>query len=100
MEWKDAKKQLEADRAVLLDIRSLPEHIEKRIPGSIHLNFFELDAVNARKTLGKQDKLVLVYCRNGLHSRPAADKLTAYGYHAVDMGGVDDYPWELEGTFI
>lgn len=98
MEWEDALIYLREHRAVLLDIRSMPEHRELRIPGSMHLNYFELNMQNARRVLGNPGPIVLVYCRNGVHSAPVVDKLHQYGYQAVDMGGIDGWPWKLEGT--
>lgn len=101
MEWEDARLYLRERQAVTLDIRSMPEYRERRIPGSLHLNYFELNQQTTRRVLGNPGPMmVLVYCRNGVHSRPVAEKLRQYGYHAYDMGGIDNWPWRLEGTLV
>lgn len=100
MEWEEARQRLDKRSAVALDIRTLSEHRERRIPGSLHLNYMELNQQTARRVLGRTGLLVLVYCRSGRHSSPVAEKLRRYGYNAIDMGSIDDWQWALEGTLV
>lgn len=99
MNWEDAIKYMQNHpETILLDVRPLPEHLEQRIPGSLHLNYLELTRQSAEQALGNTQAAVLVYCRTGLHSAPATDRLLVYGYNAIDAGSISDWPGELEGS--
>lgn len=107
MEWEEAKAYLaEHPEAILLDIRSLAEYRERRIPGSRHLSRFELTCGNAYRVLGPPPSrgavtsLVMVYCRTGLHSDAAVARLRQCGYKAINVGSIRDWQWELEGSLV
>ena len=41
------------------------------------------------------DAVLLIYCRTGVRSRQASDKLVEIGYQNVyDFGGIADWPYE------
>ncbi|OPZ88247.1 MAG: Thiosulfate sulfurtransferase PspE precursor [bacterium ADurb.Bin429] len=91
----EAKARLAADAAIrLVDVRTPEEYAEKRIPGSILLPDYELEAL-APALLPKKDATIFVYCRSGRRSREAALKLLALGYtHVYDLGGIISWPYE------
>lgn len=83
---------------IYLDIRSWQEHQERSIPGSLYLNYYELNYQRARQVLGQPDgRTVMVYCRSGAHSGPAVQRLRQYGYRAQDMGSLSDWEGPLVG---
>jgi len=81
---------------ILLDVRTMEEHQEGRIPGSILIPDFEIES-RAESELPDKDALILVYCRSGRRSQSAAIELVAMGYTNVyDFGGITDWPFEIE----
>jgi rhodanese-related sulfurtransferase len=68
----------------LIDVRGDDEHAAGHIPGDRHIRFDRLkDGV---ATLD-QSKPLLVYCRSGDRSGPAADALRASGFEAFNIDG-------------
>ena len=81
---------------ILLDVRTMEEYQENRIPGSILIPDFELSS-RAESELPDKNALILVYCRSGRRSEDAANELVAMGYTNVyDIGGILDWPFEIE----
>ena len=79
---------------IILDVRTVEEFTERRIPGAINI---------PNETIGKEeipelpdkDQLILVYCRSGNRSKQASEKLAASGYtNIVEFGGINDWPGE------
>jgi phage shock protein E len=91
----EAKKNLDKNPGiVLVDVRTAEEYNEIRIPGSILLPDYEIEAL-AASVLPDKDAEIYVYCRTGRRSMEAALKLISLGYTRVyDMGGIVE--WEYE----
>lgn len=79
---------------IILDVRTVAEYQEKRIPGAINI---------PNETIGDEEipelpdkgQLILVYCRSGNRSKQAASKLAALGYsNVVEFGGINSWPGE------
>ena len=87
-----AIRMLEEGKAVVLDVRTDMEYSEERIPGSIHLDWFEMTEDRVEKALPDREKTVLVVCRSGRRSAPAASRLEEYGYTVRDAGGLLEWP--------
>ena len=84
----------------LLDVRTLAEHMEGHIPGSLNINVKdEAGFPTAVDSLLNKDQGVAVYCRSGRRSRTAADILVKKGFkvYNLDKGILN---WMEEGREI
>ena len=93
----DAKGRLDTEKdIILLDVRTVEENEESRIPGSL---LIPLDGLVAKAPELLKDKAstIFVYCRSGNRSATAAKQLIGLGYTSVyDMGGIVNWPYETE----
>lgn len=96
---EDAKELLISDSsAILLDVRTIAENYELRIPGSTLIPLDTLEEQVESLLTDKQVKIV-VYCRSGNRSKEAIDILIGLGYKNVfDLGGIIDWPYETESN--
>ena len=83
----------------LLDVRTLAEHMEGHIPGSLNINVQDKDFSSCIDDLLDNKKEVAVYCRSGRRSRTAADILVKKGFkvYNLDKGILN---WMEEGRDI
>ena len=84
----------------LVDVRTLAEHMEGHIPGSININVKdEAGFPAAVDELLDKSREVAVYCRSGRRSRTAADILVKKGFkvYNLDKGILN---WIEEGREI
>ncbi len=84
----------------LVDVRTLAEHMEGHIPGSININVKdETGFPVAVDELLDKNREVAVYCRSGRRSRTAADILVKKGFkvYNLDKGILN---WIEEGREI
>lgn len=84
------------DGLVVLDVRTLPEHQEMRIAGSVLIDFYSPGFRGQLDTLDK-DVPYLVYCRSGNRSAEAVAMMRDLGFtevHELD-GGIAS--WAREG---
>ena len=84
----------------LVDVRTLAEHMEGHIPGSLNINVKdEAGFPNAVDSLLNKEQEVAVYCRSGRRSRTAADILVKKGFkvYNLDKGILN---WIEEGREI
>lgn len=91
----DVKTLLDDGTAfTLLDVRRPDEYAAGHIPSAVNLPNEEIGSTRP-DSLPKLDATLVVYCRTGVRSREAADKLLALGYTDVrDMGGIRDWPYD------
>ena len=76
----------------LVDVRTLAEHMEGHIPGSLNINVKDEQFSSCADDLLEKGKDVAVYCRSGRRSKLAAEKLCALGYtNVVEFGGINDW---------
>ena len=81
----DFESLIEAADVQRLDVRTLAEYSEERIPASININVLDDSfAAIADSTLQK-DKPVAVYCRSGKRSKKAAGILSERGYQVFEL---------------
>ena len=79
---------------IILDVRTVAEFSEKRIPGAINVPNESIGADEIAE-LPDKDQLILVYCRSGNRSKQASEKLVKLGYtNIVEFGGINDWPGE------
>ena len=83
----------------LLDVRTLAEHMEGHIPGSLNINVQDKDFSSCIDDLLDYQKEVAIYCRSGRRSRTAADILVKKGFkvYNLDKGILN---WMEEGRDI
>ena len=84
----------------LVDVRTLAEHMEGHIPGSININVKdEAGFPAAVDELLDKSREVAVYCRSGRRSRTAADLLVKKGFkvYNLDKGILN---WMEEGREV
>ena len=83
----------------ILDVRTLAEHMEGHIPGSLNINVKDKDFASCVDDLLDTNKGIAVYCRSGRRSRTAADILVKKGFkvYNLDKGILN---WMEEGREI
>ena len=69
----------------LVDVRTLAEHMEGHIPGSLHINVQDKEFASCVDDLLDTNKKVAVYCRSGRRSRTAADILVKKGFKVYNL---------------
>jgi len=83
-------------RAVLLDVRTPAEYLEKRIPGSVNLPLDEIGKIKFK--VSDLTTPIYIYCQNGNRSHSALGILQKLGYTTVfDIGGITNYRGRTEG---
>lgn len=83
----ELKKLLEKDNTVLIDVRTKEEYESGNIEKSINIPLDEIDSIKIKK-----NKNIVVYCRSGVRSETAANKLIEMGYTRVyDFGSIDNW---------
>lgn len=92
-----AKQRLDTEKGiVLLDVRTVVENAEKRIPGSVLIPV-EVIKTQATDKLEDKNATIFVYCRSGNRSAVAAQALADMNYTNVyDLGGINKWPYETE----
>ncbi len=81
---QQAHDQLEADSAVMVDVREPDEIAEQAVSGTINI---PLDQLEARADEVPTGTPVLVFCRSGNRSQEGATILAAKGYDASTVEG-------------
>ena len=82
-------KQLVAEGAVLLDVRSPAEFAGGHAPGAINIPVYEL---GKRKSELPAGKAIVTYCAAGVRSKRAARMLRKDGRTVHDLGSLSDWP--------
>ena len=91
----EAKKMMETQKVIVVDVRTLEEYNEGHIPNAISVPLETIEN-EAEVKLKNKDGLILVYCRSGRRSREAALKLIEKGYtNVIDFGGIKDWNGEV-----
>ncbi|MEG0742039.1 MAG: peptide-methionine (R)-S-oxide reductase MsrB [Clostridia bacterium] len=93
---QEAKAMLDqhAD-ALVVDVRSQAEYASGHLPNALLLPLPSLTD-QPPALLPQRNATILVYCRSGVRSKDASNKLVAMGYTAVyDIGGIIDWPYEV-----
>ncbi|MDF2891608.1 MAG: Rhodanese-related sulfurtransferase [Clostridia bacterium] len=97
LEQEEAKKNMDADKSIiLLDVRTPEEYAEVHIPGSI---LIPLDTIQkeAMNKLPDKDATIYVYCRSGNRSASASKILVDLGYKNIyNIGGIATWPYETK----
>ena len=90
----EAHELMTSNEVVVLDVRTPEEYAEKHIVNARLLPLDTIDEAAAAEAAPDKDAPVLVYCRTGVRSAEASQKLAALGYkHIYDFGGIVDWSY-------
>ena len=93
---EEAKLMMGHDHVLVVDVRRPEEDKEGHIPGAV-LVTNETIGTTLPKELPDKKATLLVYCRSGVRSKQASQKLVRLGYEKVyDFGGIISWPYEIE----
>ena len=86
---EDAKEMMELeDGHVIVDVRRQDEYRKGHIPGAVLIPN-ESISVAPPEQLPDKDQIILIYCRTGVRSKQAAQKLADMGYtNLYEFGGI------------
>lgn len=91
-----AKEMMDGGDVTVVDVRRQDEYDAKHIPGAVLVPNESIGHSDPEALPDKEAKLI-VYCRTGVRSKAASDKLVELGYENVyDMGGINDWPYDTE----
>lgn len=95
----EGRSMMDAGDVTVVDVRRADEYEDGHIPGAINIPNEDIGDAEPG-ALPDKDASIIVYCRTGVRSKQASDKLLALGYTAVyDMGGIADWPYDtVSGT--
>lgn len=92
---EDAKKIIDSEDVIILDVRTPEEYKEGHIENAVLLPVNDIKD-KASEVLTNKDAKILVYCRSGNRSATAAKELIQMGYTDVyDFGGIMSWPYEI-----
>lgn len=86
-----AQAMMEEGTPTVVDVRTAQEYADGHIPGAINI---PVESIGSDKPaeLADVNAELIVYCRTGVRSKQASDKLVGLGYqHVNDMGGIVDW---------
>ena len=91
---KDINKGVEecagTSGAVLLDVRTVQEYEDGRIPGAVNIPLQQIE--RAGKQIPDKETPLFVYCYSGARSSQAVSALKSMGYTRVrNIGGISEY---------
>lgn len=93
---EEAQSMMNEQQVVLLDVRTQEEFDAEHLYNAALLTLDTIDESSAAQVIPSKDATVLVYCRTGVRSAEAAQKLVDLGYTQVyDMqGGITAWPYD------
>lgn len=96
---EEGKALIDEGGVTVVDVRTPQEYAEAHVPGAINIPNEDIGTAQPAE-LGNLDEPLVVYCRTGVRSKQASDKLVAMGFTNVnDMGGIVDWTYDkVSGT--
>lgn len=92
---EQARELMISDQDVVLDVRTQEEFDASHIVNARLLPVDEITAETAAQVAPDKDRAVFVYCRTGIRSAEAAEKLADLGYAEIyDFGGILSWPYD------
>lgn len=92
---KQAKDMMDKKKVIVVDVRTAEEYKQGHIKEAINIPNESILSQQPEQ-LADKNAVLLVYCRTGVRSRDASEKLTGMGYKNVfDFGGIADWPYEV-----
>ena len=90
--YKYAKELIINNNAKLVDVRTAEEYNDKHINGALLLTLGDINDEKSKEIIGDFDSYVIVYCKSGVRSKEAKNKLNELGYNNVyDLGSLDNW---------
>lgn len=94
---QEAKKMMDTQDVIILDVREQSEYDAGHIPGAILLPVGTITKESAAAVIPELGSVVLVYCRSGNRSKTASKVLVELGYTSIyEFGGINTWPYEVE----
>ena len=94
---EEAKKMMDTQDVIILDVREQDEFDAGHIPGAVLLPVGTISGDTAAAVIPDLDAVVFVYCRSGNRSKTASNALTELGYTNIfEFGGINTWPYEVE----
>jgi phage shock protein E len=94
---EEAKKMMDTQEVIVLDVREQDEYDSGHIPGAVLLPVGTINEETASAVIPEKDETVLVYCRSGNRSKTASAALADLGYTNIyEFGGINTWPYEIE----
>ena len=92
---QEARKMMEEENVMVVDVREPDEYAEGHVPGAILIPLGTIG--NGRpENLPDINVPILTYCRSGARSAKAASRLAARYQHVYNFGGILSWPYEIE----
>lgn len=92
----EAKKMMDKDDVVVVDVRRADEYAQEHIPGALLIPNESIKDTEP-EALPDKEAAILIHCRSGVRSKQAANKLVKMGYTNIyDFGGIIDWPYDTE----
>ena len=90
----EAKEMMNGGEVTVVDVRTKEEYGAAHIPDAVLVPNESIGTAQPA-VLPDKDATLLVYCRTGVRSKQASDKLVGLGYKNVyDFGGIVDWPYD------
>ncbi len=88
------------ENAVLIDVRTLEEHQEVRIPNALLIDFYKENFIDEISKLDRELEY-FVYCRRGIRSVKACNIMNELGFKKITnlTGGITNYYGPTETDF-
>ena len=94
---EEAKKMMDTQEVIVLDVREQDEYDSGHIPGAVLLPVGTINEETASAVIPEKDDTILVYCRSGNRSKTASAALAELGYTNIyELGGINTWPYEIE----
>ncbi|WP_106828547.1 rhodanese-like domain-containing protein [Parabacteroides pacaensis] len=87
---------LHREKVQLVDVRTEPEYKEKAMRGAVNIDVKDSTFINKADSLLDKTIPVAVYCKGGIRSKKAAEKLSVRGYKVYNLAEGFD-AWLKEG---
>lgn len=93
----EAKRLINEENAIIIDVRSLEEYGSGHIKDSINIPVDTIELEKIEQVISSKENKIIVYCRSGNRSRQAAQLLIDLGYTNVyDLGGINNWSGDFE----
>ena len=90
--YMEAKEKIINDGAIMVDVRTKEEYDNGHIGGAVLLTLDDINEEKALEILGDKNKTIIVYCKSGVRSKEASQKLADLGYKSVyDFGAMSNW---------
>lgn len=97
---EEGKKMMDEGNVTVVDVRTSEEFEEEHIPDAINIPN-ETIGSEMPDALPDKDTALIVYCRTGVRSKDASEKLEKLGYQKIyDIGGIVDWPYQTKSEKV